>query len=283
MGTLGWIIAFSVLGGVLSAAAGGVFLLFGDERRTSLLPHLISLATGTLLGAAFLGLLPEALGSVARDGAQWVTLSVLAGLVFFFLLEKMVIWRHCHEEHCEGHTDNPNPGADTRVAVGTLILVGDAIHNFIDGVLIAAAFLSDVRLGVVTSLAIAAHEIPQEVGDLAILLHSGYSRRRAFTYNLAISFTTVAGALCAWSGSCNSKPPCLMSLRWPPPASSTSRSPISSPACTPAPSSGTRSTRCRSWSSGSDSCTAWNGPCTESGISSAIRPRSSGLSPNVDK
>jgi len=198
MGTLGWIIAFSVLGGVLSAAAGGVFLLFGDERRTRLLPHLISLATGTLLGAAFLGLLPEALDSVARDGAYRVTLSVLAGLVFFFLLEKMVIWRHCHEEHCEGHTDNP--GADTRVAVGTLILVGDAIHNFVDGVLIAAAFLSDVRLGVVTSLAVAAHEIPQEVGDLAILLHSGYSRRRAFTYNVAVSFTTVAGALCAWVG-----------------------------------------------------------------------------------
>ncbi|MGH8563448.1 MAG: ZIP family metal transporter [Gammaproteobacteria bacterium] len=198
MGTLGWIITFSVLGGVLSAAAGGVFLLLGDERRTGLLPHLISLATGTLLGAAFLGLLPEALDGVARDGVHWVTLSVLAGLVFFFLLEKMVIWRHCHEEHCEGHTDNP--GADTRVAVGTLILVGDAIHNFVDGVLIAAAFLSDVRLGIVTSLAIAAHEIPQEVGDLAILLHSGYSRRRAFTYNVAVSFTTVAGALCAFVG-----------------------------------------------------------------------------------
>ncbi len=198
MGTLGWIITFSVLGGLLSAAAGGVFLLLGDERRTRLLPHLVSLATGTLLGAAFLGLLPEALESVARDGAPSVTLSVLAGLVFFFLLEKMVIWRHCHEEHCEGHTDNP--GADTRVAVGTLILVGDAIHNFVDGALIAAAFLSDVRLGVVTSLAVAAHEIPQEVGDLAILLHSGYSRRRAFTYNVAVSFATVAGALCAFFG-----------------------------------------------------------------------------------
>ncbi|MCA1854304.1 MAG: ZIP family metal transporter [Beggiatoa sp.] len=178
MGTLGWIITFSVLGGLLSAAAGGVFLLLGDERRTGLLPHLVSLATGTLLGAAFLGLLPEA--------------------VFFFLLEKMVIWRHCHEEHCEGHTDNP--GADTPLAVGTLILVGDAIHNFVDGVLIAAAFLSDVRLGVVTSLAVAAHEIPQEIGDLAILLHSGYSRRRAFTYNVAVSFATVAGALCAFVG-----------------------------------------------------------------------------------
>lgn len=198
MGTLGWIITFSVLGGLLSAAAGGVFLLLGDERRTGLLPHLVSFATGTLLGAAFLGLLPEALDGVAQDGAHWVTLSVLAGLVFFFLLEKMVIWRHCHEEHCEGHTDNP--GADTPLAVGTLILVGDAIHNFVDGVLIAAAFLSDVRLGVVTSLAVAAHEIPQEIGDLAILLHSGYSRRRAFTYNIAVSFATVAGALCAFVG-----------------------------------------------------------------------------------
>ena len=257
---------FSVLGGVLSAAAGGIFLLFGDERLTSLLPHLISLATGTLLGAAFLGLLPEALGSVARDGAQWVTLSVLAGLVFFFLLEKMVIWRHCHEEHCEGHTDNPNPGADTRIAVGTLILVGDAIHNFIDGVLIAAAFLSDVRLGVVTSLAIAAHEIPQEVGNLAILLHSGYSRRRAFTYNLAVSFTTVAGALCAWVGllQLEAALPYVLAVA----ASSFIYIAVADliPGLHARTELGTRSTRCRSWSSGSDSCTAWTAPCTESGI-----------------
>ncbi len=208
METLAWIVGFSLLGGLLSVAAGGTFLLLGDERRAKLLPHLVSLATGTLLGAAFLGLLPEALDSVTKEGVHGVTLSVLAGLVFFFLLEKMVIWRHCHEEHCAGHlgdrgTDPPGadqPGADARIAAGTLILVGDAIHNFVDGVLIAAAFLSDVRLGVVTSLAIAAHEIPQEVGDLAILLHSGYSRARAFTYNVAVSFTTVAGAVCAFAG-----------------------------------------------------------------------------------
>ncbi len=213
MGTLGWIVGFSLLGGLLSAAAGGVFLLFGDERRAWLLPHLISLATGTLLGAAFVGLLPEAIAAVAEEGSHRITLAVLAGLVFFFLLEKMVIWRHCHEEHCAGHTDNPgtdnrgaaNPGTDEpgttrRVAAGTLILVGDAIHNFVDGALIAAAFLSDIRLGIVTSLAVAAHEIPQEVGDLAILLHSGYTRARAFSYNLAVSLTTVAGALCAYAG-----------------------------------------------------------------------------------
>lgn len=194
MGTLGWIIAFSVLGGLLSAVAAGVFLLLGDERRARLMPHLISLATGTLLGAAFLGLLPEALDTVSE--AHWVTLSVLAGLVFFFLLEKIMIWRHCHEEHCEGHQAGP----DRPAAAGTLILVGDAIHNFVDGVLIAAAFLSDIRLGIVTSLAVAAHEIPQEVGDLAILLHSGYSRGRAFAYNVAVSLATVAGALCAYLG-----------------------------------------------------------------------------------
>jgi zinc and cadmium transporter len=157
----------------------------------------VSLATGALLGAAFLGLLPKALESAGLGGAQLVPLCVLIGLVLFFLLEKMVIWRHCHEQHCHRHGEDP--AADPGRAAGTLILLGDAIHNFVDGVLIAGAFLTDIQLGVLTSLAVVAHEIPQEVGDFAILLQSGYTRRQAFAYNLGVGLSTVLGAAVAWA------------------------------------------------------------------------------------
>ncbi|MDQ3562893.1 MAG: ZIP family metal transporter [Pseudomonadota bacterium] len=196
MNTLVPIITFSLLAGLVSVLAAAAFLLVPDRVRAQLLPHLVSLATGALLGAAFLGLLPEALKAVEREDAHLITLCVLFGLVLFFLLEKMVIWRHCHEEQCERHSDSPNNGRG--LAAGTLILLGDGIHNFVDGILIATAFLADYKLGVLTSLAVAAHEIPQEVGDFAILLQSGYTRREAFGYNLAVSLATVAGALVAW-------------------------------------------------------------------------------------
>ena len=173
MNLLGWIILFSLFGGVLSVVAASAFLLMPEIWRTRALPHFVSFAVGALLGAAFLGLLG------------------------FFLLEKMVLWRHCHVDHCEAHMPE-HAHADTKQtgqAAGTLILVGDGIHNFVDGVLIAAAFLTDFHLGVVTSLAVAAHEIPQEVGDFAVLLHSGFSRKKAFLYNILASLTTVVGAL----------------------------------------------------------------------------------------
>jgi zinc and cadmium transporter len=122
---------------------------------------------------------------------------VLLGILGFFLLEKMVLWRHCHAEHCEAHTPDEHQHGQ---AAGTLVLIGDGMHNLVDGVLIAAAFMTDLHLGIVTSLAVAAHEIPQEVGDFAVLLHSGYSRGKAFVFNVLSSLATLIGALVAyWS------------------------------------------------------------------------------------
>jgi zinc and cadmium transporter len=117
-------------------------------------------------------------------------------------LEKLLIWRHCHSGSCEAHGEEEDDYHDhsTAKSAGALIILGDSIHNFVDGVLIAAAFLTDVQLGIVTSLAVAAHEIPQEVGDFAILLHSGYSKRKALFYNIVSSLTTVLGGMLAYFG-----------------------------------------------------------------------------------
>jgi zinc and cadmium transporter len=195
MSLLLWIIIFCLLGGLLSVLAAALFLVLSESLRNHLLPHLVSFATGTLLGAAFLGLLPHALDTVAGGDVHIIPMTVLLGLLGFFLLEKLVLWRHCHADHCEVHA----PDQKSREhSTGTMILVGDGLHNFLDGILIAAAFLTDIHLGVVTSLAVAAHEIPQEVGDFAVLLHSGFSRRRAFLYNILTSLTTVIGGVLAW-------------------------------------------------------------------------------------
>ena len=203
MTTLYWILLFCLLGGVLSVIAASVFLLFPENIRTRLLPHFVSFAIGALLGAAFLGLLPHALESPGVEDFHVITGSVLVGLLGFFILEKMVLWRHCHSEHCEIHgTDQHDHDyaheEAKKSATGVMILVGDGIHNLVDGVLIAAAFLTDTHLGIVTSMAVAAHEIPQEVGDFAILLHSGYSRRKAFVYNMLASLATLVGGVLAY-------------------------------------------------------------------------------------
>ncbi len=195
MSLLAWIILFCLLGGVLSVVAAGMFLVLRESQRTTLLPHLVSFATGTLLGAAFLGLLPHALDLAGDSDVHTVPLAVLLGLLGFFLLEKLVIWRHCHEDHCAVHGSEP---AEHNHSTGTMILIGDGLHNFLDGILIAGAFLTDIHLGIVTSLAVAAHEIPQEVGDFAVLLHSGYTRGKAFFYNVLSSLTTVVGGVLAW-------------------------------------------------------------------------------------
>lgn len=185
------IVLLTALGGVLSVIAAGGFLLLSEARRIALLPALVSFAIGTLLGAAFLALLPHALEGAPDPHA--ITGTVLIGVMVFFLLEKMVLWRHSHDHHgdaaCREHEHRP---------AGALILVGDGIHNLLDGVLIASALLVDVRLGVVTSLAVVAHEIPQEVSDFAILLHSGFSTAKAFVANLLVSLTTVIGGVVAY-------------------------------------------------------------------------------------
>ncbi len=210
MNLLFLIIVFTALGGILSVFAAGVFLLLSDDQRAKILPHGISFATGALLSVAFWGLIPEAFANTKEDCFQTLSGTVLAGILGFFVLEKLLIWRHCHVETCEAHGEDnheqENHSSDHRAghhhnidkSAGALIILGDGIHNFVDGVLIAAAFLTDIKLGIVTSLAVAAHEIPQEVGDFAILLHTGYSRSKALFYNVLASLTTVLGGALAY-------------------------------------------------------------------------------------
>jgi zinc and cadmium transporter len=184
--TLGWILVASVAGGTLSAGLAAASLAL----RATWVPMLVSFAVGTLLGAAFLEIIPHAF---KIGEAHQVAFSILGGIFGFFVLEKVLIWRHCHTEHCEVHDQDGKRS-------GTLIIVGDTVHNFVDGVLIAAAFLQSIELGVVTAVAIIAHEIPQEVGDFLILLHSGYSRLRALAMNVLSSLATVVGGVVGYYG-----------------------------------------------------------------------------------
>ena len=197
---LAWIVAFSLLGSIGAVGVSALLLLFPAGTRKVLVPCLVSYATGTLLAAAFLGMIPAGL---AKAPAIAITGTVLAGMVLFFVLEKLVLWRHCHEEGCEVHG-----------RAAPLILVGDAFHNFVDGVVIAAAFLTSVPLGITTSLAVIAHEIPQEVGDFAILLDSGYGRAKALILNGLSSAATIPGALAAylWLGETGEAVPFILAL-----------------------------------------------------------------------
>ena len=166
------------LGGVLVASS---FLMLGDSIRLKLVPWLISYAVGTLVGVALLALVPEALAELP---ARLAMLTMGGGILAFFLLEKAVLWRHCHDdEACSVHS-----------TAASLVIVGDAFHTFVDGAVIAAAVLTSVPLGLTTALAVAAHEIPQEVGDVAILLRAGYSRSRAFTLNVLSGVGGILGA-----------------------------------------------------------------------------------------
>ncbi len=180
----------ALAGGVISVLAAFTIGLAAGVHRVNVL---ISYAIGALLGAAFLEILPHAL---EHGDPHTMALTILAGILGFFVLEKLVLWRHCHHHHCEAH-DAHAPAHDHGRS-GLLILIGDTFHNFVDGVLIAAAFLEGHELGVVTALAIIAHEIPQEVGDFLILLHSGYSRAKALAFNLLSSLATLLGALLAY-------------------------------------------------------------------------------------
>ncbi len=181
---LSWIVVFSVLGSVGAIAGAALLLLFPESTRKTLLPCLLSYATGTLLGAAFLGMIPHGLQQATPIA---ISATVLIGIVIFFTLEKLIIWRHCHDAKCEVHG-----------AAGPLILIGDAFHNFVDGFVITAAFLTSIPLGIAASLAVIAHEIPQEVGDFAILLDNGYSKTRALFLNTLSSMSTLPGAIIAY-------------------------------------------------------------------------------------
>lgn len=184
--TLLWIVLASLAGGVLSVGAAAVALVL----RKKWIPMLVSFAVGTLLGAAFLDVIPHAF---AEGDPGTVAAAILAGILGFFLLEKLLLWRHSHD-HGEGEAEAPARHHE-HTRAGALIVVGDTIHNFVDGVLIAAAFLQSPQLGLVTAIAIVAHEIPQEVGDFLILLHSGYSKAKAFVLNILSSLGTLVGGV----------------------------------------------------------------------------------------
>jgi zinc and cadmium transporter len=192
MSIFAWIVSASFLGGFLSVLAAALFALNANTRWIGML---VSYAIGALLGAVFLDILPEAFR--LTPNVALVSGTVLIGILLFFTLEKVLIWRHCHHENCEVHEPHEIDGHDHGRS-GTMVIVGDTFHNFVDGIIIAAAFLTDIHLGMATSLAIIAHEIPQEVGDFAILLHSGYSKMRAFQLNLISSFATLVGGVIAY-------------------------------------------------------------------------------------
>lgn len=178
--TLGYILLATLAGGVLSVAAAALLSLTVLARWA---PRLVSFSVGVLLAAAFLDILPEATQQLPF---REVGATVLAGIFLFFALEKTALWRHDHVH--QGATDAPSP-------IGLMIVLGDGLHNFVDGVLIAAAFLQDPALGMATTAAVIAHEIPQEVGDFMVLLAAGYSRQRALLLNALSSLTAVAGGL----------------------------------------------------------------------------------------
>lgn len=272
---------FTAVGGIASAACAGLFLLLPEQTGLRLLPHFVSFATGALIGAALLGLLPEAMEAVGPGGAHSIGIALVGGLGVFFIIEKLVLWRHAHSheredpvtrevaahgvtdalahdapsaaparrtamafagdvgghagvavaekhghgghEHATGnhghgsavgrvaghHSHRENRvshghdhahGHDHSGAQGVLVLIGDSIHNALDGILIAAAFLTSVPLGLVTTVAVAAHEIPHRVGDFALLLHAGMSRQRALFLNMATGLASVLGGVVAYFG-----------------------------------------------------------------------------------
>jgi zinc and cadmium transporter len=188
--TLLYIVIATFVGGLLSVliAASLTAAVLGRVVH-----HLVSLSAGVLLGTALLDVLPEAFESKASPQLLFGTL--LGGLLFFFLLEKAELYRHSH--HHEGDEHHHHHGFDQQQAGrgGWSVIMGDSIHNFCDGIIIAAAFLADTRLGVVTSLAIIAHEIPQEVGDYIVLLNAGFSRGRALFYNAVSGGAAVVGGV----------------------------------------------------------------------------------------
>jgi zinc and cadmium transporter len=189
---------------VLAALAGGVIATLAAAGTLALNPswisRLVSFAVGALLGAVFVELLPHAL---EIGHAQPVMITVLAGMLAFFLLEKLVLWRHAHghDEHDDAadetehqHALHAHPGTDGGRS-GLMILIGTSVHNFCDGIVIAAAFLADTALGVAATVAIVAHAVPQQVGDFAVLVHSGLPRAKALAWNVTVGIATLAGAL----------------------------------------------------------------------------------------
>lgn len=191
-GTLTYIIFFTLVGSVFSLI-GGLFLLFNEKKTLKYSHFLAAFAAGTLLGTVFFDLLPEAVHEGEEVGSEInIFIWTLVGILGFFLLERFIHWFHHHQHEFEEEPVKPTI---------PLIILGDSVHNFIDGVVIAATFLVSIPLGIVTTLAVAAHEIPQEIGDFGILLHKGLKRKKVLLVNIGSALTAVVGALISfWVG-----------------------------------------------------------------------------------
>lgn len=179
-----YIIGASLLTSLLSLI-GVLFLSFSKERLKRILMFLVSLSAGALLGDAFLHLLPEAVELAGHDNSDGLWISVLIGLLMFFVLEKIINWRHCHIPTSDEHVHS----------LGKMNLIGDALHNLIDGIIIAGSFLIDIRLGIVTTIAVISHEIPQEIGDFGVLVHAGYTVKKALFFNFISALFSLLGAV----------------------------------------------------------------------------------------
>jgi len=173
------------LGSVGSVALAGLMLVLNDQRLDKVSTYLMYLAGGTLLGAAFLGMIPKA---ISMSEPKQVLQTIMFGILFFFLLEKIILWRSCHNKNCERHMN----------AAAPIILIGDAFHNAIDGIVIAASFLTSTDLGIFVTLSVVLHEIPQELGDFGILIKGGYSRGKAFWYNVLSGATAIVFGVVAF-------------------------------------------------------------------------------------
>ena len=183
MRSLAWAVGLTILGSLGGVMVASALLLCHDRIREKVVPWLVSYAVGTLLAVALLVILPEALG---RLSPRRTLGSLLGGIVLFFVMEKLVLWRHCHTHDCEAHG-----------VAAPMVVIGGAFHNFLDGVVIGTAVRTSIPLGMTTALAVMAHEIPQELGDFAILLHAGYSRQKALVLNVASGLSAVGGAILA--------------------------------------------------------------------------------------
>lgn len=179
--TFGYIIFATIIVSLISLI-GIFFIGLKANKLEKIIEHLLSFAVGGLLGGAFFHLLPEA----AESKNPLIFTYMLFGIILFFVLEKILHWRHCHKGQCDAHSFT------------YLNLVGDGVHNFIDGMIVAAAFITDTRLGIATTLAVAAHEIPQEIGDFGVLVYGGFSRLKALAFNLLSAVTAMAGAIIAY-------------------------------------------------------------------------------------
>jgi zinc and cadmium transporter len=174
-----WILGFTLLNGIV-AFAGAFTLALKPKTLKKIIFILVALSTGTLLGGGLLHLLPEAIEGL---GVETAINYLLLGFIIFFLMEKLLHWHHCHNGGCKIHT------------FSHMILFGDALHNFIDGLIIAASFFVSIPFGIITTLVIIAHEIPQELGDFGVLIHGGFSKSKALFYNFISQLTAVLGGI----------------------------------------------------------------------------------------